>query len=149
MPVRTEICAGNMVKPEIPGEEEVFVKKTYEYRPVPLKVKIVSIPFFHELLKPGAHLGRFWWNIFPKKLDGLLLWDENSECIGWGIHITEGWNTRLVVSLVFILMILFGVFVLTYSLVTQDGSTGAGIGSFMMSFLALYCWLRYEEWRIE
>ena len=142
-----EICAGNIIKPEIPGPEEVLVKKTYEYRPFPLKVKICSIPFFHELLKPGPHLGSFWWNRFPKKLGDVLVWDENSECQGWGIHISEGWNKRLVILLALLLMVSFGIFVIVYGIVTQDGSTGAGIGSFMMAFFTLYCWLRYEGWK--
>ncbi|KAF4957803.1 hypothetical protein FSARC_11179 [Fusarium sarcochroum] len=147
MPVRKEIYAGNLVKPEVPGYEEVTVKRTYEYRPVPLKVKIISIPFLHELLGPGEHLGLFWWNRFPKKLDGALVWDENADCLGWGIHITEGWNKRLVIVLILLLMTSFAIFVTVYSVLTHNGSTGAGIGSFLMAFLTLYCWLRYEGWK--
>lgn len=147
MPVRKEIYAGNLVKPEVPGYEEVTVKRTYEYRPVPLKVKIISIPFLHELLRPGEHLGLFWWNRFPKKLDGALVWDEDADCMGWGIHITEGWNKPLVSLLALLLMSLFGIFVVVYSVLTHDGSTGAGIGSFLMAIFTLYCWLRYEGWK--
>lgn len=149
MPVRTEICAGNILKPEIPSEEEVRVKKTYEYLPVPQKVKFVNIPFFHELLKPGEHLGSFWWKRFPKKLGGMLTWQEDLECIGWGIYINEGWNTRLILILALTLMISFGVFVLVYSITMQDGSTGAGVGSFLTAILTLYCWLKYEIWKSE
>jgi len=149
MPVHKTIYAGNMLRPEVPSQDEVLVKRTYEYRPVPLKVKILSIPFFHELLRPGEHLGCFWWNVFPKKLGGVLAWDEEVECLGWGIHITEGWNTPLVIALVLFFMMLFGIFVIIYSVLTQDGSTGAGIGSFLMAFLTLYCWLRYESWKSQ
>ncbi|KAI9150878.1 Isotrichodermin C-15 hydroxylase [Paramyrothecium foliicola] len=120
LPVRKEILAGNMVKPEMPGDEEVLVKRTYEYKPIPLKVKIINIPFMHELLRPGL----FWWNRFPKKLDGLLIWDENADCLGWGIHITEGWNMPFIVVLILITLGFFGVFIVADSIVTHDASAG-------------------------
>lgn len=146
MPVRTEICAGNLVKPALPSDEDVLYKGTYEYRPVPSKVKFITVPFFHELLKPGPHLGLFWWNRFPKKRKEMLMWNEDSDCLGWGIHISEGWNKRLVISLALLTMIFFALFVIIYSLLSKDWSAGAGIGSFLVALLTLYCWLRYEGW---
>ncbi|RYP56688.1 hypothetical protein DL769_009878 [Monosporascus sp. CRB-8-3] len=140
--IRQHIYAGNIVKPELPGEEEVLRKRTYEYEPIRQQVKIISVPFFHELLRPGEHLGRFWWKRFPKKLKDVLSWNEDMECLGWGIHITEGWNTSLIITLALLLMSSFFIFVVVYSVLTQDGSTGAGIGSFMTAFLTLYCWLK-------
>ena len=147
MPIHKEICAGNLAKPEIPSEEEVRKKKTYEYSPIPLRVRFLSIPYLHELLRPGEHLGRFWWNRLPKKLGGMLAWQEDRQCIGWGIHINEGWNTKFIVLSAFILLLSFSAFVLIYSIITSDGSTGAGVGSFLVTTLTFYSWLKYETWK--
>ncbi|KAM6506305.1 hypothetical protein FSOLCH5_013295 [Fusarium solani] len=124
MPVRTEIYAGSMVKPDIPSEEEVLHKRTYEYRPVPLNVRILQIPA-HELLKPGPHLDCFWRNRFPKKLKSMLLWDEQADCLGWGIHITEDWNKPLATLLALLVILAFGIFVILYGVLAKDWGTGA------------------------
>lgn len=146
MPVRLEIYAGNIEKPEIPSIDEVLVKKTYEFEPITLKAKILNVPI-HELLKPGQHLNRYWWKRFPKKLDSPLTFDENLDCHGWGILITEGLNRPFVLFLCLLAMIVFVIFVALYSVFFNDGSTGAGIGSFMMAILTLYCTLKYEQWK--
>ncbi|KAM5348937.1 hypothetical protein ACJ41O_008760 [Fusarium nematophilum] len=143
MPVRTEIYAGSMIKPEIPDEKEVLQKKTYEYQPVPLNVRVLQIPA-HELLRPGPHLNCFWRNRFPKKRRNMLLWDEQSECLGWGIHIVEDWNKPLANFLALLTMMSFGLFVTIYGIVVGDWATGATIGSFLVTVVVLYCTLRYQ-----
>ncbi|KAM5357009.1 hypothetical protein ACJZ2D_016704 [Fusarium nematophilum] len=145
MPVRTEIYAGSMIKPEIPDEKEVLQKKTYEYQPVPLNVRVLQIPA-HELLRPGPHLNCFWRNRFPKKRRNMLLWDEQSECLGWGIHIVEDWNKPLANFLALLTMMSFGLFVTIYGIVVGDWATGATIGSFLVTVVVLYCTLRYQWW---
>ncbi|KAM5342881.1 hypothetical protein ACJ41O_013847 [Fusarium nematophilum] len=145
MPVRTEIYAGSMIKPEIPDEKEVLQKKTYEYQPVPLNVRVLQIPA-HELLRPGPHLNCFWRNRFPKKRRNMLLWDEQSECLGWGIHIVEDWNKPLANFLALLTVMSLGLFVTVYGIVVGDWATGATIGSFLVTVVVLYCTLRYQWW---
>ncbi|KAF7520040.1 hypothetical protein G7054_g12904 [Neopestalotiopsis clavispora] len=130
MPVRLEIYAGHIEKPEIPSTDEVQVKKTYEYEPITLKAKILNVPI-HELLKPGVHLNRYWWKRFPKKLHSPLTFDEDLDCCGWGILITEGWNRPFVLFVCLLSMMSFAIFVALYSICTHDGSTGAGKGEKM------------------
>ncbi|KAF4459729.1 serine threonine kinase, partial [Fusarium albosuccineum] len=124
----------SIMKPEIPGEEEVLHKKTYEYRPVPLNVRVLQIPG-HELLKPGPHLSCFWSNRFPKKRKTVLLCDEQLECLGWGIHITEDWNKPLVTLLALLTMLLFGLFVVIYGVLSKDWATGATIASLLVAIV--------------
>jgi hypothetical protein len=145
MPVHTEIYVGIIVKPDIPGEKEVLYKRTYEYRPVPLNVKVLQIPA-HELLTPGPHLNCFWRDRFPKKLKTMLLWDEQADCLGWGIHVTEGWNRPLANLLALLIMLSFGAFVTLYGILAKDWGTGATIGSFLVALFVLYCTLQYQWW---
>jgi hypothetical protein len=140
------ICAGGFEKPEVPGVEEIEAKRTYECALSSEKAEVLNVPI-HMLLKKGQHWDLFWWKAFPKKLDSPLTYEMDSYCPGWGILIDEGWNRRLVIVLCFLAMVVFAIFVILYSMLTNDGSAGAGIGSFMMAILTLYCTLKYEHWK--
>lgn len=106
------------------------------------------MPLQH-MLKPGNHFARAsdpcWWNkAIPKKLNTRL--DHSAGMNGWGIQINEVLNKRLVTIWVLLLVIATAPVVITYSLVTKDTSTAAGLGAYLVAILAFLATLHYQNW---
>ncbi|KFY67480.1 hypothetical protein V496_01551 [Pseudogymnoascus sp. VKM F-4515 (FW-2607)] len=128
VPIRTEICPAYITKPSFPPEEEVLAQR-YLYRPFPRDVEIHQVPFIHELLKPGAHLGGFWLATFPKKLHEPLVWATDQQVIGWGIQINEGLNWSVILSFIICCLVLTGLCVVLVAICRKDVSEVGGLPS--------------------
>jgi hypothetical protein len=145
IPVRTELCPAYIKKPSFPPEDEVRAQR-YLYSPCPMDVEIHHIPFLHELLKPGAHLGDFWLTLFPKKLHNPLEWAQGRTVIGWGIEITEGMSWRVILAFVLLCLILTGLCVGLYATIRGDVSTAAGLGAYIVAVITIIVTLQYYAW---
>ena len=145
IPVRAEICPAYFTKPSFPPEDEVRAQR-YQYSPCPMAVEIHDIPFLHELLKPGPHLGNYWLTLLPKKLQHPLEWTPSRAVVGWGIHINEGMDWRVILALVILCLILTGLCVGLYATIRGDVSTAAGLGAYIVAVIAVVIPLQYYAW---
>ena len=132
-------------EPSFPPEDEVRAQR-YTYSPCPMDVKIHQIPFIHELLKPGPHLGDYWLTMFPKKLREPLVWADGQQVIGWGIQINEGLNWTVILSFVMFCLLLTGICVALYAIYREDVSAAAGLGAYIIAVIAVLVPLQYHAW---
>lgn len=147
--MRTEICPANLRYPSFPPEEEVKTKGNYLYTPCPIDIEdpFLNNQFIHELLTPGPHLDRYWVDSFPKKLNGKLEYISGQRPFGWGIHIVEGPNWYAFAFLACTIVTLSGVLSVIYAILRQDISSAFGMGSYIISVLALFVTLAYLNWQ--
>ena len=98
-------------------------------------VEIAEIPLAH-LLKPGPHTDQFWIRMFPKKLNEPLNRQEGEyekRAIGWGIRINEELNWTIISPLMLFILIIIGIVVIAFAIVTSDNSSAFGLGGFLVA----------------
>ncbi|KAF7553195.1 hypothetical protein G7Z17_g3807 [Cylindrodendrum hubeiense] len=103
----------------------------YQYLPRPLKPLPPMPPeiFIHYLehgeddLSPARH---DWLPRLPKRLDKRVV-DSDETCLGWGLHIIEGPNRKLI-SLVMVTMFTSFLSAVLWSALKNDIQGGTGVG---------------------
>lgn len=150
LPIREEHCPGWFKRRQFPPEAEVYERR-YLYDPVPMDVEVANIPLPH-LLRPGPHLDDFWLKTFPKKLRERLIrqsGNHGQRVVGWGIHINEEINMLYVLWLLVMLLVVVGISVLIYALVTSDNASAFGLGAYLVALITVYVTYQYVAWKQE
>jgi hypothetical protein len=142
------IINGDEKSPALPPEELVLGDGPYEYHPCPLKPKGVPVPsniILHELNSKKSHLhtSTTWSKRIPKKRNTSIyaIPDPNEAAFGWGIQITEGYNTFVLTILITVLALAgsTGCVVATalWWTVKKDPTGALALGAAMASVLAV------------
>jgi hypothetical protein len=151
IPIGRESFPGWFQKRQFPPQDQVLAGK-YLYEPVPMEdVDFLEIPLSH-LLKPGDHLDKFWITTFPKKISEPLVRRcgvDGQRVIGWGIRINEELNWRYVLLLTFGILVVTGISVVSYAVITSDKSSAFGMGAYLVAVFTTYITYQYFAWKDE
>lgn len=129
-------------KPDSPESIPTGHLSGYEYTPEPLAT-LPPVPreiFIHYLNhnEHDPHNGkRIWIPRLPRRLKNRVI-DDGEGCSGWGIHVIEGPN-RKVISLIMMITI-FGSIIaaVIWSIVRHDVPGGATLGAFIVALPATH-----------
>jgi hypothetical protein len=113
-----------------------------------MDAEIDQIPLSH-LCTPGPHLDNFWLTLSPKKLSTPLLrtpGPAGQRVLGWGIHIKERLNWVAILAAILFVLVLSGIVVLCYAMITSDISSAFGLGAYLVGMLTVYITFQYFSW---
>ncbi|KAK7211707.1 hypothetical protein V2G26_018885 [Clonostachys chloroleuca] len=134
-PVMSRI-AGTEERPSIPPKRFVDDGK-YHYTPCPLEEQpMPSDTFLHFLTSHDTHVQRLWGPRLPKKIH-----DKHDKMpsftADWGVHIEEGPNWPLIMSLMLVAVLLSGLVAGIVWWKTNDRQTAVAIGAWMTTVQGL------------
>ncbi|KAI9752453.1 MAG: hypothetical protein M4579_005628 [Chaenotheca gracillima] len=136
---KSKECVGSFEVDSIPSKAEML-KFQYDFEhPRIGKLPIPPHIFMHSFREPGDHLGDMIFRALPKKLRAELTCEnlQQNRPIGWGIHIIEGANWRLIRVLILVALLLIFVGTVLWCALRGDIQGGAGLGQFAVGLLAL------------
>jgi hypothetical protein len=127
----------------IPPESEVR-KRNYHYYKCPLEPlpPIDHRTFFHYFWNHRRHQSSpssIFISRMPKKL-GRSMREQDMPVqlnLGWGVHIIEGPNKKLISLLLFLIVLLSFIISLVYSCATHADESGFGIGQWILASLTV------------
>jgi hypothetical protein len=109
------------------------------------EVELLDISLSH-LLKPGTYTDIFWIITIPKKLGQPLTRQSGTgrqRVIGWGICINECLNWVVILCSMLVLLVIIGVIVIAYAVITLDKSTAFGLGAYLLATVTVYIFYQY------
>ena len=132
---------------ELPPRSEIDCQR-YDYTPCSLKPCEVmpNHLFLHYFYDPAPHYNNKWMRRMPKKLKRSIFSSTEQIPVGWGLHIIQGPNLRMISMVLFIGLVISGVFSVIWAVFSKDIQGAFGVGGYAVAIQVAWMTMMFFRW---